>query len=175
MPVDPFVGEIMLVPYNFAPSGWAFCQGQLLPVSQNTVLFSLLGVTYGGDGRATFGLPDLRGRAPLSSGQGPGLQNYVLGQAGGQETVTLLASEMPAHTHAVQASNGPANQQSPAGGVLATEPTGQTAMYSNTAPNTTLSAAALASAGGGQPHENRAPFLTLNFCIALQGTIPTRP
>jgi microcystin-dependent protein len=172
---DPFVAEIRIFPFNFPPKGWAFCNGQLLPLSQNTALFSLLGTTYGGDGKSTFALPDMQGNAPMHPGQGPGLSLHDLGETGGSETVTLLQSEIPAHSHAYNVSQSDAIERIPAtqkyaagiGGVVA---------YNNTAnpPLTAMAPEALAPTGGGQPHNNMMPYLTLNFCIALQGVFPPR-
>ena len=170
---DPFVAEIRIFPFNFAPKGWAFCDGQLLHLSQNTALFSLLGTTYGGDGKSTFALPDLQGCAPMHPGQGPGLSLHDLGESGGSETVTLLESEIPAHSHTWSASASDGISQSPAGQKLATG-VGGIAMYAPLGSATTLSPSALAPAGGSLPHNNMMPYLTLNFCIALQGVFPPR-
>ena len=170
--IDPFIGEIMWVPYNFAPRGWAECNGQLIPIAQNTALFSLLGTTYGGDGRTTFALPNMQGRLLIHAGQGPGLSLYDLGQSGGQETVTLLPSEIPAHTHSVNVSNAVADQTDPTGKVFAGAANG--ALYA-TGPTTTMSPAALSTVGGNQPHNNMMPYLTLTCIIALQGIFPSRP
>jgi microcystin-dependent protein len=191
MPVDPFVGQILWFPFNFAPRGYALCQGQILPIGQNTALFALLGTTYGGNGLSNFALPNLQGNVPLGFGQGPGLSNYPQGQAAGSETVTLQASTMPSHTHPVTAApgastvackNGPGNQPTPAGNVPATESTGVTAMYSNVVPDSTMAAGSVAlsgaapvgAAGGSLPHTNLQPNLTINYCIALQGIFPAR-
>jgi microcystin-dependent protein len=171
---DPFVAEIRIFGFNFAPKGWAFCNGQLLPLSQNTALFSLLGTTYGGDGKSTFALPDLEGRAPMHPGQGPGLSLHDLGETGGSETVTLLESEIPAHNHIGKAVNPPtANQDDASANVLLATVTGAN-IYA--APNnlTPLAPEVLAPAGGDQPHNNLQPYLTLSFCIALQGVFPPR-
>lgn len=179
--MEPFVGEICLLPFNFAPRGWALCQGQLMPISQNTALFSLLGTTYGGDGKSTFALPDLRGRAAVSAGQGPGLSSYSLGETTGTPTVTLLAPEMPLHTHALtgtlKASNSPAGATSPTGGVFAT-PSGRDEYTEG--PGTISLAADLIGgvsdgAGGNNAHSNMMPFLAINYCIALTGVFPQRP
>jgi len=172
---DPFVAEIRIFPFNFAPKGWAFCNGQLLPISQNTALFSLLGTTYGGDGKSTFALPDLQGSAPLHPGQGQGLSLYDLGQTGGSETVTLLVSEMPFHTHTLQAFATPADLKEPqAGTVLTRNQNG--AIYNTTISNfVQMAPQALSPAGGSLPHNNMMQYLTLNFCIALQGVFPARP
>ncbi len=170
---DPFVAEIRIFPFNFAPRGWAFCDGQLLPLSQNTALFSLLGTTYGGNGQSNFALPDLQGRAPMHPGQGPGLSLHDLGETGGSETVTLLQSEIPAHTHAVNATNGPANLQAPAADRVLGRAT--TNVYLDTPGSlVTLASEALAPAGGDQPHNNMQPYLTMFFNIALQGVFPPR-
>ena len=171
---DPFVAEIRIFPFNFAPKGWAFCDGQLLPLSQNTALFSLLGTTYGGNGKSNFSLPNLQGNASMFWGQGPGLSLRDLGEQGGSATVTLLESELPAHTHAFNASGAPADAQqpndfSPARVVGATPyrpPAGATLIP--------MAANALATTGGSQPHNNMMPYLTLSFCIALQGVFPPR-
>jgi microcystin-dependent protein len=177
---EPFIGQIVLFPYNFAPRGWAFCNGQLLSIAQNTALFSLLGTTYGGDGRTTFALPDLRGRVPISAGQGPGLSDYSLGETGGAEDVTLITSEMPSHNHTAQVqlkgSNANASTDLPSGAVLARSARGN--IYAAAASLVDMSSSSAAStigaAGGSQPHENRQPFLTLNYCIALEGIFPSR-
>jgi microcystin-dependent protein len=169
---DPFVAEIRIFPFNFAPKGWAWCNGQLLPLSQNTALFSLLGTTYGGDGKSNFALPDLQGNAPMHPGQGPGLSLHDLGERGGSETVTLLESEIPAHSHAVSASQADGTNQTPAGEKLATGiGIGQ---YAAPGALTPLSQSALTPTGGSQPHNNMQPYLTLYFNIALQGVFPPR-
>lgn len=167
---EAFIGQLLLVPYNFAPQGWAMCNGQLLSIAQNTALFSLLGTTYGGDGQTTFALPDLRGRVPLSSGQGPGLSNYTLGEAGGAESITLTAAQMPQHTHSANANAGDPTDTTPTNHVPAG---GSTGSY-NAAANTVMSAGMIGPAGGSQPHENRQPYLTLNWIIALEGIFPSR-
>jgi microcystin-dependent protein len=169
---DPFVAEIRIFPFNFAPRGWAFCDGQLLPLSQNTALFSLLGTTYGGDGRTTFALPNLQGRAAIAHGQGPGLTLRDLGEQGGSDTVTLLTSEIPTHTHTLTTSTGDATQSTPAGALLATGIA--VGMYASTSPTVTLAPSTLAIAGSSQPHQNAMPSLVFNFCIALQGVFPPR-
>lgn len=169
---DPFVAEIRIFPFNFAPRGWAWCDGQLLPLSQNTALFSLLGTTYGGNGKSNFALPDLQGRAPMHPGQGPGLSLHDLGEIGGSETVTLLESEIPSHSHAVNASQADGIARQPAGELLATGiGIGQ---YAPSANLVQMSPQALAPAGGDQPHNNMQPYLTFYFCIALQGVFPPR-
>lgn len=170
---DPFVAEIRIVPFNFAPKGWAWCDGQLMPISQNTALFSLLGTTYGGDGKSTFALPDMQGNAPMHPGQGPGLSLHDLGETGGTETVTLLESEIPAHSHGVSASQADGISQTPVGEKLATGVgIGQ---YAAPGALTQLSPNALTPAGGDQPHNNMMPYLTYYFNIALQGVFPARP
>lgn len=170
--VNPFVGEIMWVPYNFAPRGWATCDGQLLPISQNTALFSLLGTQYGGNGTTNFALPDMRGRVLINAGQGAGLSDYAQGQSGGEESVTLLPSEMPAHSHAIQATTSGADKTSPVDNVLGQAESGNLYGPSGT---TTMASGALALQGGGQPHNNMMPYTTLNCIIALQGIFPVRP
>ena len=171
---DPFVAEIRIFPFTFAPKGWAWCNGQVLPIVQNTALFALVGTTYGGDGTSTFALPDLQGRAPMHPGQGPGLSPRDLGEAGGTETVALLESEMPSHSHPVSGSNGPANLQTPAADSVLGR--AGTAAYLDTPGNLApMSGAAVAPAGSGAPHNNMQPHLTLNFTIALQGVFPPRP
>jgi microcystin-dependent protein len=175
---DPFVAEIRIFPFNFPPTGWAFCDGQLLPISQNTALFSLLGTTYGGDGKSTFALPDLQGSAAMHPGQGPGLSLYDLGQIGGSETVTLLVSEIPAHAHGVgRALNDAGNNISPVNAVWAQSAAGRgaAALYKDGSPTGKVNIQSLNITGGGLPHNNMQPYLTLNFCIALQGIFPQRP
>lgn len=167
--VTPNIGEILLVPYNFAPRGWAFCQGQLISISQNTALFSLLGTTYGGDGRTTFALPDLRGRSPLGFGQGPGLQSYDIGQSGGEETVTLTLSQIPSHSHAAFGRTSTATTAIPSGAVWATET--RLNIYSSSGGTAMAPSGVI---GGNQPHDNMSPYLTLNYVIALQGIFPPR-
>ena len=171
---DPFVAEIRIFPFNFAPKGWAFCDGQLLPISQNTALFSLLGTFYGGDGKSTFALPNLQGSAPLHAGQGQGLSEYFLGQTGGTDFISLIESEMPAHSHGWNASNAEGISQAP-GDQLTAAGVGGISLYAAPASPTQLAFQALSPAGGSQPHNNMMPYLTLNFCIALQGVFPPRP
>lgn len=173
---DPFVAEIRIFPFNFAPRGWAWCDGQLLPLSQNTALFSLLGTTYGGNGMSTFALPNLQGSAAMHPGQGPGLSLHDLGEVGGSETVTLIESEMPAHGHA----KAPMNEgaiANVAAGQFAARPFGRGSnLYASaTAPLVAMSPNMLAPSGGDQPHNNMQPYLTFYFCIALQGVFPPRP
>jgi microcystin-dependent protein len=170
---DPFLGEIRMFGGNFAPIGWALCAGQILPISQNTALFSLLGTTYGGNGTTTFALPDLRGRVPLSFGQGPGLSNYVLGQASGSENVTLISNQMPAHAHAVSAVAGNQGTSShPNNQFLASS--GSAVIYNAGPPDSSMNAGMIQNTGGNQPHPNLQPYLCLNFIIALQGIYPSR-
>jgi microcystin-dependent protein len=171
---DPFVAEIRIFGFNFAPKGWAFCDGQLMPISQNTALFSLLGTTYGGDGKSTFALPNLQGNAPMHWGQGPGLSLHDLGETGGSETVSLLESEIPAHAHAVRAAIDPAELNAPSPARSLARSTSGFAYQSSAAGLVEMAPAALAPAGGDQPHNNLMPYLTLNFCIALQGVYPPR-
>lgn len=166
----PFLGQISLYAFNFAPRGWATCDGQLLPIAQNQALFALLGTSYGGNGVQNFALPNLRGRVPVHWGQGPGLSNYVVGESVGSENVTLLSTQMPQHAHQVVASGNPPSQGGPANAVWAT---GSTSPYASSA-NAAMAAGALTAAGGSQPHPNIAPSLVLNCCIALQGIFPSR-
>lgn len=172
---DQFVAEIRIFCGNFAPTGWAFCQGQLLPISQNTALFSLLGTTFGGNGQSNFALPDLQGRAPINHGQGPGLSQRFIGEQAGTETVTLIQSEMPAHNHQLRGATTAADQTDPANAVWAGSSGGRTPppLYATTQ-NTTMAPNTLAIAGGSLPHNNMHPYLTLNFIIALQGIFPPR-
>lgn len=169
---DPFVAEIRIFPFNFAPRGWAWCDGQLLPISQNTALFSLLGTTYGGNGKSNFALPDLQGRAPMHPGQGPGLSLHDLGETGGSETVTLLESEIPAHSHSVNASQADSSSRIPVGDLPAAGI--GIGMYSAPASLIPMSPNAVAPVGGDQPHNNMMPYLTYYFNIALQGVFPPR-
>jgi microcystin-dependent protein len=173
--MDAFVAEIRIFPFNFVPKGWARCDGQLLPISQNTALFSLLGTTYGGDGKSTFALPDLQGAAPMHPGQGPGLSLHDLGEMGGSETVTLLQSEIPIHTHTLSANAAGADLQGPGPARVLARASGGFAYQSNSSANlVTMAPEALVPAGGSQPHNNMQPYLTLMFCIALQGIFPPR-
>jgi microcystin-dependent protein len=170
---DPFVAEIRIFAFNFAPKGWAFCDGQILPLSQNTALFSLLGTTYGGDAKTNFALPNMQGNAPMHPGQGPGFSLHDLGETGGSQTVSLLESEIPSHSHQVSVSVRDATSRLPAGLLLAKGIGVQ--VYANpAAPTVSLNENALTPAGGDQPHNNMQPYLTLNFCIALQGVFPPR-
>lgn len=170
---DPFIGEVRIFAGNFAPRGWAFCDGQLLPISQNTALFSILGTHYGGDGRSTFALPKLQGAMPMGAGQGPGLSDVMLGESLGSATVSLQPSQMPAHNHAVQTAVAADSLGPTAQSLLA--PTGDnSAAFRATGRATAMSAAAVASSGQGWAHNNRSPVLSLSFIIALQGVFPPR-
>ncbi len=172
---DQFVAEIRIFPFNFAPSGWALCNGQLLPITQNTALFSLLGNFYGGDGSSTFALPDLRGRVAVQQGQGQGLALYDLGQTGGVESITLLQSEMPVHTHSLRANPQLGDSPSPAAN-RAIARLGSINVYQTTsnASLTNMAPQSLPPAGEDLPHNNLRPYLTMNYCIALQGEFPSR-
>ncbi len=174
---DQFVAEIRIFGFNFAPAGWALCNGQLLPISQNTALVSLLGTMYGGDGKSTFALPNLVGCAPLQQGQGAGLSLYDQGETGGETTVTLLTSEMPFHSHSAGCIADAGNLGTPAGSVWASAKVGrQTENRYSASPGTSppMAPLAIAPAGGSLPHNNMPPYLALNFCIALQGIYPPR-
>ena len=162
---SPFLSEIRIFSFGFPPKGWAMCDGQLLPINQNQALFSLLGTTYGGDGRVNFALPDLQGRVPLHDGNG-----FTLGERGGEQAHTLIIPELPTHTHVVLGTSSNANAASPAGNLWATQTGGA---YSQT-PNTSLNPVSITNTGGGQAHLNMSPFLVLNFCIALQGIFPSQ-
>jgi microcystin-dependent protein len=168
---EPFIGEIKMFAGNFAPRNWAFCDGQLLAISQYDALFSLLGTTYGGDGRTTFGLPDLRGRLPIHMGSGPGLSTRPIGQKSGQETVSLTAAQVPAHTHQMMATEDAGETTDPSGQVLA-QATDD--IYSTASPDTSMASAAISASGGSQPHDNIQPFLCIHFIIALFGIYPSR-
>jgi microcystin-dependent protein len=169
---DPFLGEIKTVGFTFAPRGWADCNGALIPISQNSALFALLGVNYGGNGINNYALPDLRNRVPIGQFQGPGLSNYNIGQTAGQSTVTLDAAAIPAHSHSVGVSASGADRSNAQGNRLgvATDP-----IYSVAAANATLATASVAASGGSQPHNNVMPSLVLRYIIALQGIFPSRP
>jgi microcystin-dependent protein len=172
---DPFVAEIRIFPFNFAPKGWAWCDGQLLPLSQNTALFSLLGTTYGGNGKSNFALPDLQGSAPMHPGQGPGLSLHDLGELGGSETVTLLQSEIPAHAHTANTSNQPGEDPTPGPTQAVARSVGASLYQTDTVTNlVAMAPQALAVSGGDQPHNNMMPYLTFYFNIALQGVFPPR-
>lgn len=168
---EPFIGEVRMAGFNFAPRGWAFCNGQVLSIAQNTALFSLLGTTYGGNGQTTFALPNLQGRLPMHTGQGPGLSNRVQGEQGGSANVTLLATEMPAHSHALATAAVPADRATATGNRLA-QP--RDPVYRNAAPDGQLAGAAIGASGGSLPHNNLSPYLAVNFIIALQGIFPSR-
>jgi len=174
--MTPFLGQLICVGFNFAPQGWALCDGQILSISQNTALFSLLGTTFGGNGTTTFALPDLRGRAPLHMGQGPGLGNYILGENGGTEEATLTVGNLPQHTHAINATSNPGSSSHPNGQYLASS--GAAAIYnSGTGGNgvdSKLHAGAVSVAGNGVPFDKHAPYLTMNWIIALEGIYPSR-
>lgn len=174
---DPFVGEIRMFSFDFAPTGWAFCQGQLLPLSQNTALFSLLGTTYGGDGKSTFALPNLQGNMPMHPGQGQGLSQHYLGEMAGQDAVTLLTNEIPPHTHNLHpaiAADASVNMAAPSSTVsIGVAPT--RAFTSQAGNSVQMAPTQLGMAGGNLPHNNMPPYLALNFCIALQGIFPPRP
>ena len=178
---DQFLAEVRIFPFNFPPTGWAFCDGQLMPISQNTALFSLLGTTYGGDGKSTFALPDMQGNAPMQPGQGQGLSLRDLGEMSGVESITLLTSEIPFHSHTLNGSDSDATTGVPTGQLMAKgawdngTAGGVVGAYSSQASNTTMHPSALSLAGGGLPHNNMQPYLTLSFCIALQGIFPQRP
>ena len=168
---EPYVGEIRMFGGNFPPNGWAFCDGSLLPISENETLFNLIGTTYGGDGQSTFALPNLQSRVPIHAGQGPGIsQSYQLGEAAGVESVTLSQQQIPSHTHAFVVSTAVANSTTPNGQVLAQST--QRAIYFEATTTTNLAANALGAAGGSQPHENLAPYLCINFIISLFGVFP---
>ncbi len=168
---EPFIAEIALFPYIFAPTGWAKCSGQLLPISQNTALFSLLGTYYGGNGKSTFALPNLNGSVAIGTEQGQGLTERLLGEEGGTQTVTLLESEIPFHLHKVSADMDSATSASPAAGLPATS---ETELY-HSATNANTPVKLVAPAGSSEPHNNMQPYLTLTYCIALQGIFPQRP
>ena len=176
--MDPFVGEIRAVGFNFAPVGWATCDGQLLPISQNTALFSLLGTQFGGNGTSNFALPNLQGSVPMDRGAGAGLTQRVVGETGGDDSVTLLQSEMPAHSHQLNADSDAATATTPANNLWAAGAIPRRGappdFYSNATPNTSLLAGAALPAGGGLPHNNLQPYLVLTFIIALQGVFPAR-
>jgi microcystin-dependent protein len=177
MASEPFIGEIMIFGFDFPPRGYASCSGQLLSISSNTALFSILGTTYGGDGRVTFGLPDLRGRAANGQGQGPGLSPKTLGEVSGQENVTLISTQMASHNHIVSCNNGDGDKSTPVGNVFA-GPGADRDLYwynnGNTGSPATMAPNALGNTGGNQPHNNMMPYLAVNFCIALQGVFPAR-
>src|ERR1700738_290910 len=173
--MDPFVAEIRIFPFNFAPKGWAFCDGQLLSISQNTALFSLLGTFYGGDAKVTFGLPELQGSVAMHTDQYSGAGQYPLGSVGGEQAVTLLTSEMPSHNHGVQCNGLPVSTDatSPSGNVPSNA-VGKNIYSATTTPSVLMNPSMVSIAGGSQPHNNLQPYLTLHYCIALQGIYPPR-
>jgi len=174
--MDPFIGQLMLVSFNYAPQGWMFCDGSLLPISQYQALFSLLGTTYGGNGTTTFGLPDLRGRVPVGatlSGGGQQLTRYQMGDTGGSETVALTPAQMPMHNHTIKTNDSSETQNTSNGNYLGGG--GRTPIYSKQAGTTTLASDAVSSAGGSQPHDNRQPYVGMNWIIAVTGIWPSRP
>ncbi|HEV7886790.1 MAG TPA: tail fiber protein [Acidimicrobiales bacterium] len=171
--MDPFLAEIRILPFNFAPKGWADCDGQIMPVSQNTTLYSLLGTMYGGNGQSTFALPNLGGSVPVGAGQGPGLSLCFQGQTGGTPTVMLLQTEMPVHSHALTYSANPATERQPPNQQFAA-PQGVGYYDTNAQPTVNLAPTALGLAGAGLPHNNMPPYLTVRYCIALQGVFPPR-
>lgn len=168
---EPFLAEVRIVGFNFAPRGWGFCDGQILPINQNQSLYSLLGTTYGGDGRTTFALPDLRGRTPIHVGRSNGGQNHTLGQKSGEETHTLTVNEMPQHRHLARATNDTATSDDPQGRVLGAAGGNVYRPFGTPEP---MGNGMVANVGGGQAHDNMQPYLALNFCIALQGLFPSR-
>jgi len=170
---DPFLGEIRMVGFNFAPVGWALCEGQTLSISQNTALFSLLGTTYGGNGTSTFALPDLRGRVPINMGSGPGLSPFALGQAGGAASVTLTTGQMPTHTHPIVCNTSGGSQASPAGGYPAVESTGTSLNYAGSGGGV-MNPGMVGTEGSSLPVATEPPYLCVNFVIALQGIFPSR-
>jgi microcystin-dependent protein len=170
---QPFVGEIRLVGFNFAPAGWAFCNGQLMAISENETLFNLIGTTYGGDGQNTFALPNLQSRVIIHQGQGPGLSNYIIGENAGVETVTVTSAQLPIHNHTANCSSSAGSESSPVGHIWSADAAGLTAEYSNIQ-NGQMNAAAIGQSGGSQPHENRMPFLAMNYIISLFGIFPSQ-
>ncbi len=170
---EPFIGQVVAVGFNFAPVGWALCDGSLLPISQNAALFSLIGTQFGGNGQTTFALPDLRGRAALSQGQGPGLQPYVVGQAGGVESVTLASGQVGSHAHVLAAATT-ATTPTPGSGVALGTPASGTPIYATTGASASLSGSAVALSQGGAAHENRQPSTTINYIICVEGVFPSR-
>ncbi len=171
---EPFLAEVVIFAGNFAPRQWAFCDGQLLPISSNSAVFSLVGTIYGGDGRTTFALPDLRGRAPIGPRSGPGLSTYREGEKGGVETVTLNVTQIPSHNHTINADKALGTSTNPANNFMAID-SGTDKIYSPsvTAP-TTMNAGAVGNTGGNQSHENRQPYLAINYIFAIQGIFPSR-
>jgi microcystin-dependent protein len=172
--VDPFLGQINAIGFNFAPRGWALCDGQLLPINQNQALFSLLGTTFGGDGRTTFALPDLRGRTAIHVGSGPGLSHYAWGQRGGHEETALLSANLPSHDHQLMVSNNVATTDSGKGNYLAKKTLGNDLIYETAAPTRALGSEAISNTGSSVPFDTRSPYLGIYHCIALQGIFPSR-
>ncbi|WP_243057038.1 phage tail protein [Nocardioides sp. SR21] len=172
---EPFLGEIRAFSFNFAPKGWAWCDGQLLPIAQNTGLFALLGINYGGDGKSTFALPDLQGRVPMHPGWGPGLSEYAVGESLGAETVTLTQAQMPAHAHLVASSNATATTRVPSAGRVLAQPPAPAAVHAPPGTVVWPSSDTIHPTGGDQPHNNMQPYLTFYYAIALQGVFPQRP
>lgn len=178
--MEPFLGQICLFGFDYAPTGWALCNGQMMSIAQNNALFALLGTTYGGNGQTTFALPDLRGRVAINQGGGPGLSPHTIGEVSGTENVTLIQTQMPAHNHMLAVSGSAATTNNPNGGVLAASAGNDgdgnpvTVNTYNATPNATANPQAISMAGGNQPHENMQPYLTLNYCIALTGVFPSR-
>ena len=168
----PFVGEIRLFAGSFEPVGWMFCRGQILPISQNDVLFQLIGTTYGGDGQSTFALPDLQGRVPLHQGQGSGLSSYTMGETGGVEAVTLTTNQMPVHTHAFVATRSGGTSSNAIGNVLASSPS-VTELIADT-PSATMPVSSIGATGGSQPHDNMAPTIAISYIISLFGVFPSQ-
>lgn len=168
---QPYVGEIRMFAGNFAPAGWAFCNGSLMPIAENETLFNLIGTTYGGDGQQTFALPDLRGRLPMHQGGGPGLSPRVIGELGGSETVTLTSAQMPMHSHALRAASSLASLGAPVGTVLAKTSANS---YDTAQPSVPMAASAIPVAGGSQPHTNMAPYCAVNYIISLFGIFPSQ-
>jgi microcystin-dependent protein len=177
---DQFVAEIRIFPFNFAPTGWALCNGQLMPITQNTALFSLLGTMYGGDGKSTFALPNLQGSLPLFWGQGPGLSSYVEGETGGSDTITLIDTEMPSHSHTLNANTVAGTAADPNGNMFSDGnwslqgASGKVQYYTTQAPAAQMNVNTIAPSGSSFPHNNLMPYLTVSFCIALQGIFPPR-
>ena len=168
---EPFIGQIILVGFNFAPRGWALCNGQLLSIASNTALFSLLGTTFGGNGTTNFALPDLRGRVPIHFGMGPGLSNYTMGEAAGTESVTLISTQIPAHNHSLVASSATPTTADPTGAQL---PVGSSRVYATAAAGAAMAPGSIGLTGGSQPHPNMQPYLTMNYVIATEGIFPSR-
>jgi microcystin-dependent protein len=171
---NQYLGEIRMVSFNYAPSGWALCNGQLLTIAQNDALFQLIGTTYGGNGSTTFALPDLRGRVPIHAGQGPGLSPYAMGEAVGVETVILATNQLPVHNHSVGCVSGGGNQAGPSNNLPAVESTGTSLDYSNASADSTMNSSMIGTAGSGQAHTNIQPVLCVNFIISLTGTFPVQ-